>query len=69
MIKKVTSATVFQDAVGMRFSLTYSVIDETTGKVESDNNRLNRIITDAEALAAANAIIAHAQTFVNGEDS
>lgn len=69
MINKVTSATVFQDAVGMRLSLTYSVIDETTGKVESDNNRLNRIITDAEALSAASAIIAHAQTFVNGEDS
>lgn len=69
MINRVTSATVFQDAVGMRLSMTYSVIDEQTGRVQSDNNRLNRIITNAEALAAANAVIAHAQDFVDDEES
>ena len=32
-MKVITSVTVFQDAVGMRMSATYSEIDEATGRV------------------------------------
>ena len=38
-MKTATSVTVWNDAVGKRMSITYSEIDETTGKVISDNNR------------------------------
>lgn len=45
-MKTATSATVWNDAVGKRMSITYSEIDETTGKVISDNNREDKVITD-----------------------
>ena len=59
-MKIITSATVFNDAVGMRLSATYSEIDDTTGRVISDNNRFDRVITDADARAAAQELIAYA---------
>lgn len=43
-IKTATSVTVWNDAVGKRMSITYSEIDETTGKVISDNNREDKVI-------------------------
>ena len=45
-MKTATSATVWNDAVGKRMSITYSEIDESTGKVISDNNREDKVITD-----------------------
>ena len=43
-MKIITSVTVFNDAVGMRMSATYSEIDESTGRVISDNkNHRDRI--------------------------
>ncbi len=45
-MKTATSVTVWNDAVGKRMSITYSEIDETTGKVISDNNREDKVITD-----------------------
>ena len=45
-MKTATSTTVWNDAVGKRMSITYSEIDETTGKVISDNNREDKVITD-----------------------
>ena len=45
-MKIVTSATVFNDAVGVRLSATYSEIDDETGRIISDNKRYDRVITD-----------------------
>lgn len=61
-MKIATSATVFRDALGMRLSYTYSEVDDETGRIISDNNRANRMITDAEAIAHADAVIAYAQS-------
>lgn len=65
-MKIVTSATVFRDALGMRLSYTYSEVDDETGKIISDNNRANRMITDATAIENANAVLAYAQSSLEG---
>lgn len=59
-MKIITSVTVFNDAVGLRMSATYSEIDEATGRVISDNNRFDRVVTDADAKSAANSLIEYA---------
>lgn len=64
-MKTVTSMTVFNDAVGMRMSITYSEIDETTGKVTSDNKRIDRVITASEVKNLANELMDYAQEFVD----
>ena len=48
MIKTATSVTVWNDAVGKRMSITYSEVDETTGKVISDNKREDKVITNKD---------------------
>lgn len=63
-MKIVTSVTVFNDAVGKRMSITYSEVDET-GKIISDNKRIDRVITDASARQTADALTAYAQAFVD----
>lgn len=65
MIRTVTSATVFNDAVGLRLSATYSEIDEETGKVISDNKRIDRVITDKTAKTHANGVLSYAQDFID----
>lgn len=64
-MKKVTSLTVFGDAVGMRMSFTYSEINEETGTIESDNNRIDRVITDSDAKEDAQRLIEYAQNFLD----
>ena len=64
-MKAVTSVTIFNDAVGMRMSVTYSEIDEISGKIIADNKRIDRVVTDADARAAGNALTAYAQAFVD----
>ena len=64
-MKIVTSVTMFNDAVGMRMSATYSEIDESTGRVISDNNRFDRVITDNEMKADAEALLAYAGESIN----
>ena len=59
-MKIITSATVFSDAVGMRLSATYSEVDEQTGRVISDNNRFDRVITDSSIRADAQALLDYA---------
>lgn len=59
-MKIISSVTFFNDAVGLRMSATYSEIDEATGRVISDNNRFDRVITDADAKAAAQELIDYA---------
>ena len=68
MIKTVTSVTIFNDAVGMRMSITYSEIDESTGKVISDNKRIDRVVTDKTAKGKANDLMDYAQEFVNSAE-
>ena len=65
-MKIVTSATVFRDALGMRLSYTFSEVDDETGKIISDNNRANRMITDASATDSANVVLAYAQSSLEG---
>ena len=65
MIKTVTSITVFNDAVGKRMSITYSEIDDSTGKVISDNKRIDRVVTDSEMKQTINSIEDYAQEFVD----
>ena len=65
-MKIVTSATVFRDALGMRLSYTFSEVDEETGKIISDNNRANRMITDADAQTAAESVLAYANASLEG---
>ena len=63
-MKVATSATVFQDSVGMRLSVTYSVVDDETGKFVEDNKRANRVIVETEPKAIANQLMAYAQSYV-----
>ena len=63
----VTSIGIFNDAVGKRMSITYSEVDETTGKIISDNKRIDRVVTDQDAIEHANALAEYAQQFVDEE--
>ena len=67
-MKRVTSATVFQDAVGMRMSVTYSVIDDETGRIIEDNKRVTRVLTDNTQIAQAQAVISTAQAYIDTLD-
>jgi len=64
-MKTVTSLTVFNDAVGVRMSITYSEIDETTGRVTSDNKRIDRVITSRDTKSAISDLMDVAQDFVD----
>ena len=64
-MKTVTSVTIWNDAVGKRISVTYSEIDETTGKVTADNKRVDRVVTDSEQKASLEASLDIAQEFVD----
>ena len=59
-MKIITSVTVFNDAVGMRMSATYSEIDDATGRIISDNKRFDRVITDASVKTSATALMEYA---------
>ena len=65
-MKVITSVTVFQDAVGMRMSATYSEIDEATGRVLSDNRRFDRVITDNAITATAQDLLDYAAEMLEG---
>lgn len=59
-MKIITSVTVFNDAVGMRMSATYSEIDDQTGRIIKDNQRFDRVITDSAIKTNANALMEYA---------
>lgn len=67
-MKRVTSTTVFQDAVGMRMSITYSVIDDQTGRIIEDNKRVTRVLTDNTQIAEAQTIVTTAQAYIDTLD-
>lgn len=43
-MKQITSVTMHTTSEGQRLSYTYSVIDENTGTVISENNRESRVV-------------------------
>lgn len=59
-MKIATSATVFNDPVGTRLSATYSVIDDD-GRVISDNQRYDRVITDSTMKSYAARLLEYAE--------
>lgn len=59
----VTSIGLFDDAIGKRISLTYSQIDDT-GKIISDNKRIDRVVTDTTVIENINAIKAYAASLI-----
>lgn len=64
-MKTITSVTVFNDAVGLRMSATYSEVDEN-GQIVTDNKRFDRVITDTSAKKAANTLMNFAQSMTDG---
>lgn len=48
-MKKLTSVTLHTTSEGQRASYTFSVIDENTGAIQSDNNRSSMVILDIPA--------------------
>lgn len=60
-MKIITSVTVFNDAIGTRMSATYSEVDDSTGRVISDNRRFDRVVTDDNAKSAADALFSYAK--------
>jgi len=68
-MKIITSITVFGDAVGMRLSATYSEVDDATGRIISDNNRFDRVITDREVKAKAQALMEYATNSLEAASS
>ena len=62
MSKIVTSVTTFNDAVGTRMSVTYSEIDDQTGRIISDNKRYDRVVTDKNVKDASSVLFDYAQT-------
>lgn len=67
-MKKVTSVTFWNDAVGKRLSITYSELDAATGKIVRDNYRMDRVLVDKKAIAACNSIAGVAQAFIDSMD-
>lgn len=65
MIRKATSVTIWNDAAGRRMSISYTDIDETTGKIISDNNRIDRVVTDAQMKAVMDDVEEYAQNFID----
>lgn len=67
-MKLVSSITTFNDAVGTRMSVTYSEIDEQTGRIISDNKRADRIVLDPAVKATIDEMVQHAQDFIDSLD-
>jgi len=65
----VTSITGWNDSIGKRMSIVYSEVDESTGKVISDNKRTDIVVTDKDAKASIDALIDFAQTVVDSQES
>lgn len=64
---RVTSITLFNDAIGLRMSATYSEVDETKGQILADNKRVDRVVTDADSVHSAGELFALAQSLVEGK--
>ena len=62
MIRVITSITAWNDAVGKRISITYSEVDEKSGKILADNKRMDRVVTSQEAKKTMDALMEYGQS-------
>ena len=69
MLKVVTSVTVFNDAVGKRMSISYSEVEEETGKIISDNKRIDRVVTDSAVKRIIDDLNDFAQSYIDSVDA
>lgn len=65
IVKQVTSATVFNDAVGMRLSITYAEIDEDTGAIVADNKRTDKVVAKSADKSKCTQVLNLAQDFID----
>lgn len=65
-MKKVTSITTFETAEGTRVSITYSELSDS-GKIISENNRINRIVMDEKLKEEIETVKRAAQEMVEDE--
>lgn len=63
-MNKVTSITGWNDSVGKRLSITFSEIDETTGKILADNKRTDIVVTEKAAEELIDGLLSFAQDIV-----
>lgn len=63
-MNKVTSVTGWNDSIGKRLSITYSEIDETTGKIITDNKRTDIVVTEKAAEELIDGLLSFAQDIV-----
>jgi hypothetical protein len=62
-MKVVTSVTIFKDAVGLRLHATYTELDEK-GSVISDNNHVDRVLTQKEMLKHSDSLFVFAEGII-----
>lgn len=62
----ITSMGILTTAEGKRLSITYSVIDDT-GKIIKENQRINRVVIDENALGNIDALENFAVNIIGGE--
>lgn len=62
-----TSITAWNDSVGKRMSITYSEIDETTGKIINDNKRTDIVVMDNNIKQNIDELLEYAQTVIDTE--
>ena len=60
MSKKITSVTIFNDAIGLRMSATYSEINDDTGRIVEDNKRFDRVVTNDEIIQFSKSLFNYA---------
>lgn len=66
-MKVVTSVTGWRDSVGLRLSATISEVDET-GKITSDNKRLDVVVSDKDGKNKIEDLLDFAQEIVNAQE-
>lgn len=62
-----TSIAAWPDAVGKRVSIAVSEIDDSTGKIISDNKRIDKVVVDKEGKALIDNLLDYAQSIVDAE--
>lgn len=65
---KVTSVVGWNDSVGKRMSITFSEIDDKTGKIVSDNKRTDIVVTDEEGQGLVDELLNYAQKIVDAQE-
>ncbi len=66
-MKVVTSVTGWRDSVGLRLSATISEVDET-GKITSDNKRLDVVVSDKDGKNKIEDLLDFAQEIVDAQE-